>query len=164
MSKRRFTDDEAEQAIRDTECRSIAAVGRKLGCSDKSGSNYDLIKRIAVERNLDTRHWLGQRINTLRKGKPVSDVAQILRIYGPNEPRPGSHAIKLRLIRDGIKKHECEHCTEKTWRGFAIPIELNHKNGNNRDYLLANLEILCPNCHALTSTYSGKNKKFKMAA
>ena len=40
-----------------------------------------------------------------------------------------------------------------------IPLELHHKNGINSDNSLTNLELLCPNCHALTDNYRAKNIK-----
>lgn len=40
-----------------------------------------------------------------------------------------------------------------------IPIELNHIDGNFENNNINNLELLCPNCHALTSNYKGANKK-----
>jgi len=36
-------------------------------------------------------------------------------------------------------------------------VELHHINGDSRDNRLENLQILCPNCHALTDNYRGKN-------
>lgn len=33
-----------------------------------------------------------------------------------------------------------------------------HKDGNNINNNLSNLELLCPNCHALTDNYREKNK------
>jgi predicted RNA-binding Zn-ribbon protein involved in translation (DUF1610 family) len=36
-------------------------------------------------------------------------------------------------------------------------LELNHKNGTPTDNRLENLELLCPNCHAFTDNYRGKN-------
>ena len=44
-------------------------------------------------------------------------------------------------------------------QGLPIPLELHHKNGNNRDNRLENIVLLCPNCHALTESYRGKNKR-----
>ena len=44
-----------------------------------------------------------------------------------------------------------------TWNGQTIPLELHHVNGNNKDNSLENLQLLCPNCHALTSNYRNRN-------
>ncbi len=41
--------------------------------------------------------------------------------------------------------------------GRPIPLELDHINGRRDDNRLDNLRILCPNCHAQTETYRGKN-------
>ena len=40
-------------------------------------------------------------------------------------------------------------------------MELHHINGNNMDNCLENLQLLCPNCHALTDNYRGKKNKKK---
>lgn len=45
------------------------------------------------------------------------------------------------------------------WNGELIPLELEHINGINNDNRLENLTLLCPNCHAQTPTYRGKNIK-----
>ena len=39
-----------------------------------------------------------------------------------------------------------------------VPIEMNHIDGNSTNTCLENLELLCPNCHSLTSTHKGANK------
>ena len=53
---------------------------------------------------------------------------------------------------------KCYNCNLTNWLGFNIPLELEHINGDNRDNRIENLILLCPNCHALTPTYRGKNK------
>lgn len=49
-------------------------------------------------------------------------------------------------------------CGGIKWRDGPIPIQLHHIDGNRKNNELFNLEILCPNCHALTENYCGKNK------
>ena len=65
--------------------------------------------------------------------------------------------LRLRLIREGVKEHRCERCWRSEWGGEPIPLELDHRNGDRWDNRLENLRLLCPNCHALTPTYRGRN-------
>lgn len=41
--------------------------------------------------------------------------------------------------------------------GKPIALELHHVNGVKDDLRIENLQILCPNCHAFTDNYRGKN-------
>lgn len=68
-----------------------------------------------------------------------------------------SYKLKSKLIEDGLKECICECCNEIEWLGQPIPLELHHVDGNHYNNELDNLEILCPNCHALTPSYRGKN-------
>lgn len=70
-----------------------------------------------------------------------------------------SFSLKKRLLKTGVFKEECSNCKLTQWLEAKIPLELDHINGNNRDNRLNNLRLLCPNCHALTETYRGKNKR-----
>ena len=70
-----------------------------------------------------------------------------------------SHKLKLKLLRDNIKEKICEGCKSEKWLGEVIPLELHHKNGNRFDNRLSNLQLLCPNCHALTDNYSGRKSQ-----
>lgn len=40
----------------------------------------------------------------------------------------------------------------------TIPLEIHHINGNYKNNNEDNLQLLCPNCHALTETYKSHNK------
>lgn len=54
---------------------------------------------------------------------------------------------------------ECNKCKLKEWLGKEILLELNHINGIGYDNRKSNIELLCPNCHAQTLTFRGRNKK-----
>ncbi len=70
-----------------------------------------------------------------------------------------SYKLKSRLFKEELKQKQCESCKLTEWLGKPIPLELDHIDGNNSNNSLNNLRILCPNCHALTPTYRGKNIK-----
>ncbi len=73
-----------------------------------------------------------------------------------------SNKLRLRLLEDGVKPHCCESCGLHTWQGAPIPLELDHIDGDKTNNELTNLRILCPNCHAQTVYYRGRNiKKFR---
>jgi 5-methylcytosine-specific restriction endonuclease McrA len=57
--------------------------------------------------------------------------------------------------------HKCQECGWGETNPYTglIPLELEHIDGDYTNNKEENLKILCPNCHALTSTYKGDNKK-----
>ena len=76
-------------------------------------------------------------------------------ILSGKHPQYASGSLRKRLIKEGIFKDECSKCGFNEHReGFEHSIcQLHHINGNPRDHRLENLEILCPNCHALTPNF-----------
>lgn len=53
--------------------------------------------------------------------------------------------------------HVCEVCKLSEWMSKPIPIEIDHIDGNPENNARENLRLICPNCHAQTDTYKGKN-------
>lgn len=66
---------------------------------------------------------------------------------------------RLYLEQEG----RCNNCCRYEWQDKEIPLELEHKDGNHHNNSRENIEMLCPNCHALTPTWRGRNqnKQFK---
>lgn len=67
-------------------------------------------------------------------------------------------------IKDFLIKLFGEECMVCGWKMTndhtgKIPIELEHIDGDYANNDITNLELLCPNCHSLTKTYKGANKK-----
>jgi transposase-like protein len=75
------------------------------------------------------------------------------------EMNPDSVGIpRLKNYLLDCRGHVCEVCGISEWMGQPAPIELDHKDGNPTNNDLRNLRLICPNCHAQTKTYKGKNK------
>lgn len=68
-----------------------------------------------------------------------------------------SFKVKTKLLEEGYKDYCCEQCGLKEWLNQPIPLELHHKDGNRHNNTLDNFMLLCPNCHAQTDSYRGKN-------
>lgn len=58
-----------------------------------------------------------------------------------------------------LRGRKCENCGLEEWMGSPISLEVHHKDGDELNSVLENLQLLCPNCHSMTNTYKGKNIK-----
>jgi 5-methylcytosine-specific restriction endonuclease McrA len=47
------------------------------------------------------------------------------------------------------------------WLGKRLSMALHHINGDGTDNRLENLQLLCPNCHAQTPNFSGRNRRIR---
>lgn len=134
---------------------SYAQCLRKLNIV-VAGGNYKTLKAKIKEQNLDISHFTGQCWNKGLKVKssPSKPLNEILVEYSTYS----STKLKKRLFKKGIKNKICEKCFLKVWSKKPIPLEIHHINGINTDHRLENLQVICPNCHAQTDNYRGKNK------
>ena len=133
---------------------SYREVATKIGYNPDGGSGIRAIKDMIIEYDLDVSHFTGQshQKNTGSFRVPISE-------YLDNKRKIQTHALRLRLIAEGIFKKECSCCHNTEWLGQEIPLELHHKDGNKDNNNLDNLSLLCPNCHYFTETYKVKNWK-----
>lgn len=83
-------------------------------------------------------------------------------LFRAGVPRNRGH-LKQRLLRDGLKDGRCECCGIGSWRDRPLSLALHHINGVRDDNRLENLQLLCPNCHSQTDTFSGRNGRAPLA-
>jgi hypothetical protein len=132
---------------------SLAGVIRELGWPINSTSYRRVHARIE-ELEIDLDHLHGR---TWANGVSRSARRVPLRSYLRRGQLVHGSTLRRRLVEEGLKDHRCEACDLTRWRGRPIPLELDHIDGDRTNNELQNLRLLCPNCHALTPTYRGRN-------
>ncbi len=154
--RRSWTDDDLRLAV--AASSSVSDVVRRLGFKP-SGGMHRFVKTHIARLALATDHFLGRG---WARGRPPSQgfrrqpLEEIL-VAGSTYMNTGR--LRQRLIAEGLKPPHCEICGLATWRGEALPLQLDHVNGDHNDNRLENLRILCPNCHSLTHTWCGRKNR-----
>jgi len=124
--------------------QSKAFICRQLKCKPETLNSY------LEQMNIEYAGNMGLKgMKTDPRYKTAEEYAQSTCVK--------SHILKQKLIRDGIKENKCEICGYSEWLGQPIPLELHHKDGNHYNNNLDNLQVICPNCHALQPNNSGSN-------
>lgn len=155
--KHTYTLTQLQNAVNNS--KSFAQVMKFLGLTP-SGNAYSIIKRNIHSNNIDVSHFTGKGWTKGTKGKskgppkiPLNEILSGL------HPQYQSYKLKLRLLEAGCFIPQCYSCFNTIWCDRPIPLQLEHKDGNRENNKLENLTLLCPNCHAMTETFAGKNKK-----
>jgi transposase-like protein len=90
------------------------------------------------------------------RGKEVLPLEELL-VVG-RSTQTNRKYLRGRLVSAGLKKDECERCGTSEWMGRPLPPQLHHINGDGMDNRIENIQLLCPNCHAQTDNWGGRNK------
>ena len=132
---REYTDQDIIDSAK--EVTSLSKLLDKLGLR-QAGGNFTNMKKHLQRLNVDCNHWNGQAWS---KGEQLKDWSQYTRAV----------TLKPHLLK--LKSHTCENCNRTEWMGEKIPLEIEHVDGDRTNNELANLKLLCCNCHALTPTW-----------
>ena len=141
---------------------SLAEVLSKAGRKPGGGAQQTLKKKIK-EFEIDISHFRGQ---TWNKGLTKEDDDRIASTekYSLEEVFVKDSKISWKVTRGYLDRHKvipyvCHNCgCDGNWQGGQIALEVHHEDGDNTNNEISNLHYLCPNCHALTENYRGKNK------
>ena len=139
----KFSKEEIEEFVKNS--YSFRELGKKCGYNPDGGSTIKTMKEMVNILNLDISHFTGQGWN-----KNNFDYSRFR--YG-NNIRRGDAIDALIYLRG----HQCECCLNKEWLNQPITLEVHHIDGDNQNNELSNLQLLCPNCHAQTDNWRGRN-------
>ena len=153
--RRKWSDEQLRRAASSSISirQTLLSIGLRA-----AGGNYESIKRRVADLGIDTRHWLGEawlrgRKNVHVPTRPLESILQAGVRYNTSD-------LRQRLIKAGILQARCAMCGQSEWQGAPIALELDHIDGDRENNLLINLRLLCPNCHATTPTYRGRNTRY----
>ena len=162
MLRRGWNDNQLREAVKVS--TSWSGVMRCLGLA-VAGNSVKFVQTKANELGLDVSHFKGHGWSKGMADMPSPPQLIPLKEILIEESRyTSSKDLKRRLFKAGLKEKRCEHCSNTEWMGNEIPLQLDHINGIKTDNRIENLRVLCPNCHALTPTWGGRNHKARSSS
>ena len=159
-SKINWSDEELLRTVC-ASARSVSNALEMLGLSKNGGGNVHTFRKKTQEYGIDISHFMGRGWSKNMKfpARGKTDGPSNDEIFVENSKTTRS-VVRKRLIKHKIIPYKCAGCGNTgEWLGNTMSLELDHINGNNKDNRIENLRWLCPNCHATTETYCGRNIK-----
>lgn len=157
---RQYTKEWLQELCQDS--YSYAEVLGKAGRKQGGGAQQTLKNKIELW-NIDISHFTGQRWQKSPNQKPQEGKEK----YSLDEVFIKDSPVTQKVLRGYIERHmileyKCVSCgCDGHWLNGKISLEIDHIDGDNNNNEISNLRYLCPNCHALTDTYRGRNKALK---
>ncbi|MGE7385403.1 HNH endonuclease [Streptomyces sp. NPDC004126] len=154
MSARTYHPRPSSTALIEAVAASVSLSGTlSLLGLPANGTLNERLKRWIREEGLSTSHFLGQAHQRGKPGTcPPRSADEIL--VKREDGRRAKTAQLRRALRDADVPERCADCgAPPEWLGLPMTLEVDHVNGDRSDNRLGNLRLLCPNCHAITSTW-----------
>jgi hypothetical protein len=151
MGLYKISDEELAELVRQS--NTVMEVCRKITGGDVAKSTHSYWSKRIKDAGIPTAHFK----RSAPKVQTPRSVTSILSDHTGASYR--THAKDLRWALQQIgRPYVCEKCgQEPWWQGEPLVLQVDHKNGNNKDDRAENLRFLCANCHSQTTTFGSKN-------
>ncbi|SFK71029.1 HNH endonuclease [Streptomyces pini] len=137
---------------------SYAEVMRSLNLP-VNDANHRRVHRHVVRLGLETSHFKRRTRREVRLKTPKRIAGEVLRVHPADAPRVNRARLQRALEEIGMP-YQCTGCGNSgEWLGTTMTLQIDHINGDWHDNRRENLRYLCPNCHAITETWCGRNKR-----
>ena len=174
----KISKDEIVEAI--SKSKSYSQVLNTLEVN-RSGSNQTTLKNFITKYNIDITHFnkyktsvknyclnCGKEINHRNKFCNNTCHAEYNRKQyverwkqGLETGTVGEDIIATAVRKYMFEKHNnaCQKCGWNQVNPFTgvVPLQIHHIDGDCKNNKENNLELLCPNCHALTENFGSRN-------
>lgn len=174
-----ITKEEIIQVI--SESKSYSEVFKRLEVN-KNGGNQSTLKRFIIDNNISIEHFkqnvkpekhfclnCGQEIVKSNKYcnnqcKCDYEYKQYINRWkqGLESGTKGKDDVSNYVRRYLFEKHNnsCELCGWNLINPYTnlTPLQIHHIDGNCLNNSEENLQLLCPNCHALTENFGSRNE------
>lgn len=138
-----------ERAMKET--MSNKAAAKFLGVSFKTYKKYAKMYKVEDGRTLFDVHKNQAAKGIPKFGKRRHDKASIIDIMEERVPKTfvSIKILKTQIIENGILQERCCRCgyEEKRILDYKVPLIMNFKDGDKKNWKLDNVEFLCYNCY-----------------
>lgn len=126
----------------------------------KVGCNYRTLKKKVELYGIDTSHFNYDYAH-LHNGRHYKR-----QLCNRNDDEVFSFGARVKtenLKKEYIRRFLngrpfCEKCGISEWNGKELVFQIHHIDGNHINHKKENLQLLCPNCHSQTETFSNKKR------
>lgn len=129
---------------------------KKMWENPEHRDNIRRLREITIQsRPSEVTNEIYERVSATKLQRTLKDMEKWLKGDAvPLTLSPDKRSILL--MRSEWKCSKCEWAEPHEISGYP-PLEIDHIDGDHDNNHISNLQVLCPNCHALTKTY----KNFK---